>query len=523
MFQLIFLPCGERQPYTGQTNQSGTAFSLNLIINKSYDRYINLYVGLVFIMNIKSKHIWLTLFATSFMSFMQLLDASIVNVAIPSLTKDLNVPMNRAEWIVSVYLIMICMLLLFWGRMADQIGYIKIFQTGTVLFTIGSLICTLSPSLYILLFGRIVQGFGASMSMATNIGIIAMIFPMHLRGRAYGINSIIAQLGNISGPGLGGLILGFLSWHWIFIINIPIGIIVFIYGGFMFPKDVWKTDKISYDWTGLVTFALAIATFFVSIFMGQDVGFGKLLVLLMFAISLISLVIFIYVENHVASPLINLHIFKIPRLTLSLVSALLVFSIGYYANVIMPFYLTDFRSLSTSLTGLILMAIPLANVIAAPIAGIFTDKYNATNVSLVNLFIYAIPLIFLTQISGHTSLIFFTLMILLLGVGNGGFQNNPMIMGYAPVEYQGVAGSLAALFRNLGMGIGVSLATTSLYYGIGMKAHHQVNDYPHANSNWFLSGMHFAYFTAFVILVIAIILVFVIRKIDKSQHKPDIQ
>lgn len=151
----------------------------------------------------KKNHIWLTLFATSFMSFMQLLDASIVNVAIPSLTTELHEPMNRAEWVVSVYLIVICMLLLFWGRMADQIGYIKIFQIGTVFFTIGSLICALSPNLYTLLFGRIIQGLGASMSMATNIGIIAMIFPMHLRGRAFGLNSIIAQLGNISGPGLG--------------------------------------------------------------------------------------------------------------------------------------------------------------------------------------------------------------------------------------------------------------------------------------------------------------------------------
>jgi len=436
-------------------------------------------------MNMKSKHIWLTLFATSFMSFMQLLDASIVNVAIPSLTKDLNVPMNRAEWIVSVYLILICMLLLFWGRMADQIGYIKIFQTGTIFFTLGSLICALSPSLYILLVGRIVQGFGASMSMATNIGIIAMIFPLHLRGRAYGINSIIAQLGNISGPGLGGLILGFLSWHWIFIINIPIGIIVYIYGRFMFPRDSKKDVKISYDWMGLLTFSVMIATFFISIFMGQDIGFGKITVILLFIFSLISLIGFIYVEQHVAEPLINIRIFKVSRLTLSLISALLVFSIGYYANVIIPFYLTDFRSLSTSLTGLIMMAIPLANVVAAPIAGIFTDKYNATNVSLVNLFIYAIPLIFLTIISTNTSLVFFTAMLLLLGIGNGGFQNNPMIMGYAPIEYQGVAGSLAALFRNLGMGIGVSLATTSLYYGIGLKAHQQVNDYPHAHPQWF--------------------------------------
>ncbi|AUI72529.1 MFS transporter [Companilactobacillus alimentarius] len=466
----------------------------------------------------KSEHNILTLFATSFMSFMQLLDASIVNVAIPSLTKDLNVPMNRAEWIVSVYLIMICMLLLFWGRMADQIGYIKIFQMGTIFFTIGSLICALSPSLSILLFGRIVQGIGASMSMATNIGIIAMIFPMSQRGRAYGINSIIAQLGNISGPGLGGLILGVLSWHWIFIINIPIGIIVYIYGRFMFPKEHRRVKTISYDWTGLITYSIAIATFFVGIFMGQDVGFLNKVVLLTFAVSVVFWLLFFYVEEHIKSPLIDLKIFKIPRLTLSLVSALIVFSVGYYANVIMPFYLTDFRSLSTSLTGLIMMAIPFANVIAAPIAGYFTDKYNAASVSIFNLFIYAIPIIFLIWVSGNDNLILFTFMLLFLGIGNGGFQNNPMIMGYAPQKYQGIAGSLAALFRNLGMGIGVSIATTSLYYGMSVKAGKNIADYPSKHPNWFLSGMHFAYMTALVLLLIAIVLVYMIHRIDKKEN-----
>jgi MFS family permease len=183
----------------------------------------------------------------------------------------------------------------------------------------------------------------------------------------------------------------------------------------------------------------------------------------------------------------------------------------------MPFYLTNFRNLSTSLTGLIMMAIPLANVIAAPIAGYFTDKYNATIVSLWNLLVYLIPLVFLIKISANVNLIIFTLMISLLGVGNGGFQNNPMIMGYAPQEYQGVAGSLTALFRNIGMGLGVSLATTSLYYGMSLKAHRTVNYYPKNNPDWFLSGMSFSYITALIILILAIVLVVIIRKIDKHQ------
>lgn len=315
------------------------------------------------------------------------------------------------------------------------------------------------------------------------------------------------------------MILGVLSWHWIFIINIPIGIIVYIYGRFMFPKDKKRTLEIAYDWPGLVTYAIAIATFFVSIYMGQDIGFSNRNVIVTFVVSLIVWLVFFYIEEHTESPLINLHIFKIPRLTLSLVSALLVFSIGYYANVIMPFYLTDFRSLSTSFTGLIMMAIPFANVIAAPIAGYFTDKYNAATVSIVNLFVYAVPLIFLVWFSGHVSLVIFTIMLLLLGIGNGGFQNNPMIMGYAPQEYQGIAGSLAALFRNLGMGIGVSLATTSLYYGMSVQSHHQVNYYPQNHPSWFLSGMHFAYFTALVLLIVSVILVYMIIRINRKETR----
>lgn len=182
----------------------------------------------------------------------------------------------------------------------------------------------------------------------------------------------------------------------------------------------------------------------------------------------------------------------------------------------MPFYLSNYRQLSTANTGLIMMAIPLANVIAAPIAGTFTDKYNATIVSLINLFVYAVPLVFLFTIDANESLILFVFMISLLGIGNGGFQNNPMIMGYAPKEYQGIAGSLAALFRNVGMGIGVSLATTSLYFGMSLKAKKNITYYPKSHPEWFLSGMHFAYLTAFIILVIAVILVYKIRKIDKK-------
>ena len=148
----------------------------------------------------KQKSQWILLLATSMVSFMSTIDASIVNIAVPQLSHDLHVPMNEAEWVVSVYLVLICMLLIFFGKLSDQIGRIKLFQIGTLIFVIGSLGCGLSMNLPLMLGARVVQAIGASMTMATNFGIITQIFPRNRHGVALGVNSSFVQVGNIMGP-----------------------------------------------------------------------------------------------------------------------------------------------------------------------------------------------------------------------------------------------------------------------------------------------------------------------------------
>ena len=206
----------------------------------------------------KYNNIWLILIATCLFTFMSTLDASIVNIAMPTMSKSLSIDMSDAEWIVSVYMITICCLLIFWGKISDTVGKVKIFKIGTFIFILGSLFCGISPTIEILLLSRIVQALGASMTMATNYGIITENFPPEMRGRSLGILGSFVSLGSIAGPGIGGVILQRYTWHYIFLINIPIGLFAIILGYFVFPKSKKKDIPLNLDFLGFFLFDIFI-------------------------------------------------------------------------------------------------------------------------------------------------------------------------------------------------------------------------------------------------------------------------
>ncbi|MDV7718545.1 DHA2 family efflux MFS transporter permease subunit [Pediococcus ethanolidurans] len=454
----------------------------------------------------KQNSQWTLLLATSMVSFMSTIDASIVNIAVPKLSHDLHAPMNEAEWVVSVYLVLICVLLIFFGKLSDQIGRIKIFQIGTLIFVAGSLGCGLSTTLPLMLAARIVQAVGASMTMATNFGIITQIFPRSRHGVALGVNSSFVQVGNIMGPGLGGLILAVLSWHFIFFINVPIGLIAFAFGYKIFPKELPTHQKVQIDFIGYLVYALAVVSFFVAIYWGQEIGFVKPEIILLFLSTAILIAMFIFRENHTQNPLLNLHIFKNAGFSIGIISAMLVYAVGYFNNMIMPYYLQETLQYSSAIAGLILMSIPLLNIFSAPIGGMIGDRIGAEKISLIALVIFLIPELIFMFITPSWGIIWLIAGLMLFGLANGTFQNNPMIMGNAGKQFQGIAGSIAALARNLGMAIGLSLSTSLLYLGISRKAGQHITTYPNHNPAWFISGMHFSYWFALGMIVVALIL-----------------
>ncbi|MGM0123455.1 drug resistance transporter, EmrB/QacA family protein [Enterococcus sp. AZ194] len=463
---------------------------------------------------IVQKNRWWILVSVAMFTFMSTLDSSIVNIALPTISKDMNVPMNQSEWVVSIYLMVVCACLLLFGKVGDSWGKIKVYRIGTVIFVFGSLLCGFNHSLAFLLFGRVVQALGASMTMASNSGIVTEVFPMNERGRALGAIGAFVSLGSIAGPGIGGLILSNLSWSYIFWINIPVGIITMLIGEKFLPKDITKSrEKI--DYAGFVAFAIAIMTFFGGIFMGQELGFGSLQTLVLITVAIVAFILFFMIEKKKSNPLIQFTIFKNKIFTMSLVTAVLIFSSNFFVNVVIPFYLQDARHLSASYSGMLMMVFPFLMVIGSPISGYLTDKIGPQPLIITGLIMLATTQLMYMFMTETTPIWYYIVATGIMGLGNSLFQspNNTMVMSSVTKDNLGVAGSMNSFARNIGMVIGIALATTILYHAMSAEYGKRVTTFVTSRPDIFITGMRITFLGSFIICVGALVLtIFRLRK-----------
>ncbi len=450
------------------------------------------------------KHRWWIITAVGMFTIMSTLDASIVNIALPVMSKDLRVPMNQAEWVVSIYLIVICALLLLMGKLGDTLGKIRIFRFGTGLFTLGSLLAGFNHSFYLLLFARVLQALGASMTMANNNGIITEIFPANERGKALGLIGSFVAVGSIAGPGIGGLILGVLPWGYIFWINIPIGLATMIMGHFVLPKDLHVSHQ-AIDWAGFGSYVAAIVPFFLAVSLGQEAGFTRPYILALFAVALVAFIAFLVIEQRRHLPLVSLKLFKNQEFTISLLCGFLIFVTNFFSNVITPFYLENARGFSATHAGYLMMIFPIVQVVVAPMSGSLADKIGPYALTLVGLGAILVAQIGYTFWHLQSGIVMILLVIAINGFGNGVFQspNNSIIMSAVAPADLGIAGGLNALARNLGMVVGISAATTTLFAAMSHTVGHKMTTYPTGNDALFIAGMHVAFVGAISLCVLA--------------------
>ena len=453
------------------------------------------------------KNRWWILVAVGLFTFMSTLDGTIVNIALPVISNDLHIPMSQSEWVVSLYLIVVCSFILFFGKLSDLHGKIKIFRLGAIFFIAGSLLSGLRVNLVFLLVARALQAFGAAMTMATNNGIITEIFPSTERGKALGTIGSFVALGSIAGPGLGGLILSHLSWSYIFWLNVPVGIIAAIIGAIYLPKDITFTNA-PLDKTGSFSFALGMVTLFGGVFLGQQLGFTAMPVLVMLIVGIASFVWFVYVENHTTNPLLQFNLFKNPDFSVSLLCALLIFITNFFFNVVTPFYLENALHLAPSQAGVILMILPVVQLFAAPVAGTLSDKIGPKLITFIGLVLLLISQIGYSLCNLHSSIWLFIVSIAIMGLGSGIFSspNNSLVMSSVEQKDLGVAGSINSLSRNLGMVIGISSATTILFAAMSHAKGARVTAYLPKQPEIFIYGMHVVFMISMIICLITVIL-----------------
>ena len=445
---------------------------------------------------------WVALFAILCMTFMETLDGTIVNVALPTMQAELGVGATQIQLVASVFLVVTCAFLLVFGRLGDIVGKVRVFQLGVALFTAGSLLCALSSTLPMLVLARAVQGMGVACSLANNQGIITELFA-ESRGRALGLVATFTALGAMAGPTVGGLLVSSLPWESIFLINLPIGAVSFVVGLAVLPNRR-PAERHAFDARGAALLVPSVLLLFTALTMMES-GVSALSAGLA-AAGAALLAIFVLVERGQAEPLVRLDVFRNLSFDIDLAAMVLVFLGLSGVTIVMPFYLQDARGLEPGLAGVVLACYPLVNAVVGTLSGAVSDRIGCIKPTLAGQAVFAAGLALCSTLGLDTPIPGIVATLMFTSLGSAMFQapNNSLIMSHADPDALGFVGSLGNLMRYLGQSLGVTISMGALYGSMSQAAGYRVTSYVEGQPELFMGG--FATVFRLLALVIALAL-----------------
>ena len=386
---------------------------------------------------------------------MAVLDGAIANVALPTIASDLNASPAASIWIVNAYQIAIVIALLPLSFLGDMVGYRRIYKIGLVVFIFTSLACALSRSLEMLTFARVAQGLGGAALMSVNTALIRLIYPQRFLGRGMGINSFVVAVSSAAGPTIAAAILSLASWQWLFLINVPLGIVAFVLAMRFLPPNSARSKIIRFDLPSAIMNALTFGLLITAL-SGFAQGQSTQLVLAEVAAMLVVGFFFVRRQLTMPVPLLPVDLLRIPLFSLSICTSICSFCAQMLAMVSLPFFLQSMMGRSEVETGLLLTPWPLATMVMAPLAGYLIEKCHAGLLGAVGLLIMACGLALLPSSPSDLDIIW---RMALCGAGFGLFQspNNHTIVASAPSHRSGGASGMLGTARLLGQSTGAAL------------------------------------------------------------------
>jgi EmrB/QacA subfamily drug resistance transporter len=410
---------------------------------------------------VKYSRKWLVMAAVAGGIFLSTIDGSIVNIALPVLERDLHTEFAIVQWVVLAYLLTITTLMMSIGRLGDMFGKKPIYLAGFIIFTLGSVLCGLANHIGWLIACRVLQAAGGVMMMALGTAIITEAFPPEERGKALGIGGLMVSIGAISGPTVGGIILGSLSWHWIFFVNIPVGI-VGVMMVIWFVPDLRPSNTQKFDFYGAGCLFVSLFGLLMGMTLGQSMGFTALPVLGLLGLFIVFLILFLHVERQAQHPMIDLDQFSDMFFSVNLITGFLTFVCSAGIIMLMPFFLENILGYEPWVAGMMMVTVPLAMGIVAPLSGFFSDRYGSRRLTVIGLIVLLGGYIAVSTLHENLNILGYVLRFLPIGIGMGLFQspNNSAIMGSASRQRLGVVSGLLALTRNLGQTSGIAIIGT---------------------------------------------------------------
>ncbi len=398
----------------------------------------------------------LILISASLATFMSALDGTIVNIALPTISESFDLTTSSVAWVSTIYLLVMAGCLLIIGKIADVIGFKKIFLAGFILFTIGSFTCGFLPDFTgqfsTLLLSRILQAIGGAMMTVIAPAMLSSYLPGDQKAKGMSLVVLFAAVGMALGPTLGGYLTEYFSWHWIFFINVPVGIFAVILGYWAIPKSsTAKTSLKGFDAVGAVLVFVGLAALLFTFSEEVVLGWTSAPILLSIVLAVVGLGGFLWRELHYTDPLLDLSLFRSRSfIALNVVFCLLFFTFAG-VNYLLPFYLEHVHGYSTSFAGLIITSMSVGMMITGIIAGLVYTKLTGKIRYLVMLGVAMIaagfyPLMHLTPTT-DLGMIVSALGVIGLGLGLIPTPLTPLIMNVASPSNPGMVSSLTGLDR----------------------------------------------------------------------------
>ncbi len=393
-------------------------------------------------------------------------DGSVVNVALPTIAEHFSASVDLAAWVSLSYSLTLVALIMVFGAWTESKGYALAYKLGYSFFIIGSVMCSLSWSIYALILSRVVQAAGTAMFAAVGIGLVSEIFPEKERGKGIGMIVMTVSAGFIIGPIAGGLLLSAFNWQSIFLINIPIGLVglymTFVYFKVLPPHRSERPMR----WAGSLSVSLALVTAIFALGLLKDYPITDYRIWGLGLVSLLSLVLFVKFESRKETALIGFDIFKNRQFTSSILAMLTAFSSVSGIMLLIPFYLERVKHLEPKQVAFYLMLIPVTMFIFSPLAGKLSDKIGFRFLSTLGVLILSSGLYLMSRIGMNSSTAFVATGLGIIGTGFGVFStpNSSALMGSVTKGQRAITSGILSTTRNMGISIGVAISTALFAY-----------------------------------------------------------
>lgn len=395
--------------------------------------------------------------------FMAIMDANIVNVALPHMMASFSTNVDRIRWVIESYALTFAIFTLSTTWLRDNFGIKKTYVFGISLFTLASFLCPNAWNVESMVFFRVLQAIGGGIMMPTAFTVITEAFPPEERGTAFGYFGITIVFAPTIGPTLGGYLVDNFSWHYIFYINIPFGILT-VFLSMLILKE-WKTLAYkTFDFMGFITLGISLATFFIALTDGQSKGWHSDYIISLFVISLITFIAFIIIDLEVKHPLIDLTIFS--NFHFSMIVFLNIFrSIGLFGRTfLLPLFLQNVVGYKATITGLLLMPGALTSGITMPLFGRLTDKYGPRYFIIVGVILITISNFMYHNLQINSSYVYILIPMILFGIGMGAL-NAPITstaMNIVKKHQIGMVSTILSVIMQIGGALSVAILGTLL-------------------------------------------------------------